>query len=248
MGVDGAPAGWVAACLFADAAEPHRATIWQTRLALFADVAELAAFRARAGGSAAVAIDVPIGLPDCVGFRACDRAARELLKPRRASTVFAPPARYLLGAAGDYPAIRRLVQERRLSFPTAKGLSAQAAGIVPKVAEVDRFVREHLQAEAWLWECHPELSFRALDGGIPLGAHKRSIAGQRARRQLVRARFGDVEEQLARAPWGRRAVAVADMLDAYAALSTAVRCARAEHEKLGDGGRDAAGIPMRMAV
>ena len=82
VGIDGAPAGWVAACLYADALRPEDAAVWQTRLELFVNVDELAAFRDAAGAAAPVAIDVPIGLLDSVDFRPCDVAARQLLKKR----------------------------------------------------------------------------------------------------------------------------------------------------------------------
>lgn len=233
IGVDGARGGWAMACLAADGS---------TRLALAADIAEVA----RRRGRATVAIDVPIGLPDSVDFRPCDAEARTLLG-RRASCVFTPPARYLLPAAGDYGAMRALVADRRRHDPAAKGLSAQAAGIARKVAEVDRFARERPCSEAWLFECHPELSFRALGGGAPL-APKRSPAGRAHRSALVGQAFPDALERLAAAGWPIRDVAPADLLDAYAALTTAVRCARGEHRELGGGERDAAGVLMRMAI
>lgn len=245
IGVDGAPAGWVAACLYADVTDTAEAGIWQTRLHLFADVDELASFRHDAGGEVSVAIDVPIGLLDSVEFRPCDVEARKLLKVR-VNAVFAPPARYMLDAAGDYAAIRELVAALRQTNPAAKSLSAQAAGIAPKVAEVDRFVRAHPGSHGWLFECHPELSFLALNDGSPVTADKRAAAGLVRRLQLVRDLFPDVEEQLAAAPWPGRKVALSDALDAYAALSTALVCARGGQEELGEGERDSAGILMRM--
>jgi predicted RNase H-like nuclease len=194
-----------------------------------------------------VAIDVPIGLLDGVDLRPCDRAARTLLAAR-ASCVFAPPARYMLAAAGDYAGIRALVAERRRAEPATKGLSAQAAGIARKVAEVDAFARAHPSAEAWLWECHPELSFAALAGGAPLATPKRSPAGRATRLALARAVFPDAAAQLAALPWPRRQVTPADALDAYAALFTALRCARGRQRDLGGGERDSAGVLMRIAV
>jgi predicted RNase H-like nuclease len=247
VGVDGARAGWVAACLYGDSPRREQAKRWSTSLELFGDIEALAAFRERASDRATVAIDVPIGLLDSVEFRPCDLAARRLLKTR-ANAVFAPPARYMLAAASDYAAIRALVAERRETDPTSKSLSAQAGGIAPKVAQVDAFVRNQPAAEAWLWECHPELSFLALNDGAPIAADKRSPAGLVARLQLVCNVFADAEAQLARAPWPGNAVALSDALDAYAALSTAVVCARGEQEELGDGARDSAGLPMRMAL
>ena len=235
VGVDGARGGWVAAI----AAGPDR-----TRLELFSDITALTA---TVGEAAAVAIDVPIGLYDSVAFRPCDRAARRLLGSR-ASTVFAPPARYMLRAAGDYAAIRRLVAEERERNPEAKGLSAQAAGIAAKVREVDDWVREHPAAERWLFECHPELSFRALNGGVPLREPKHTAAGRDRRRRLLCAAFPDAEQRIAAARWSAQQVAAADLLDAYAALSTALACARGEQLELGGGERDAEGVLMRIVV
>jgi predicted RNase H-like nuclease len=234
IGVDGARAGWVGACLYEGG---------RTELRLFADVWELAAFR----GRAAVAIDVPIGLLETVAFRRCDVEARRRLGGR-ASCVFAPPARYMLAAAGDYAAIRRLVDERRRAEPAAKSLSAQAAGIAPKVAEVDAFVRARPASEGWLWECHPELCFAALAGGDALAAPKRSADGRARRLALVRERFPDAPERLAAAPWRAPDATTADALDAYAALTTALRCARGEQHELGGGERDDDGVLMRIAV
>jgi predicted RNase H-like nuclease len=233
VGVDGARGGWVAA--FATAGSGT------TRMELFADIAALTA----AVGDAAVAIDVPIGLYDSVAFRRCDLAARRLLRAR-ASTVFAPPARYMLRAAGDYAAIRRLVAEEREHNPQAKSLSAQAAGIAAKVREVDDWVRAHPDSERWLFECHPELSFLALNDGAPLREPKHTTAGRARRLQLVREAFPDAERRISAAPWSASQAATADLLDAYAALSTALACARGKQQELGDGERDSAGVLMRI--
>lgn len=232
VGVDGAPGGWAVACLLADGT---------TRLRLCADLDEIAGLRE----AAPVAIDMPIGLPDSVGLRACDRAARRMLGAR-AACVFAPPGRYLLPAAGDYPAIRALVTQRRLAEPATRGLSAQAAGITRKIAELDRFVRAEPASEQWLFECHPELSFQLLHGE-PL-APKRSALGREQRSRLVVAEFPDAAERLTAASWPRRQVESTDLLDAYAALSTARRIADGCHRTLGDGARDAEGVPMRIVL
>jgi predicted RNase H-like nuclease len=215
-----------------------------TRVALRPTIDAVAALR----GQAVVAIDVPIGLLESVELRACDLEARRRLGPRRASSVFAPPSRPMLAHAGDYAAIRALVARERQHRPAAKGLSAQAAGIAPKVGEVDAWVRAHTDSEAWLYECHPELSFLRLNRDTPLVADKRSPAGVVARLRLVRAAFPDAEDRIATAGLRGRDADLTDLLDAYAVLTTARRCARGQHELLGDGARDAAGLPMRMAV
>lgn len=227
MGADGARGGWAVACLYDDG----------TRLMLLGDIGEIAELRA--ASAAPVAIDVPIGLLDSVGFRPCDLAARALLG-RRASTVFAPPARYQLAAAGDYAAIRALVAAERRTNPAAKGLSAQSAGIARKIREVDTFVRAHPDSERWLFESHPELTFLALNGGEV--ASKRSPAGAEQRQRLIASVFPDATQ-----PRPRGLADQDDWLDAYALLATATAIARGEHAELGDGSRDAEGILMRIA-
>lgn len=244
MGVDGARGGWVAACLYANSVHDEDAAGWQSRLQLFPTIEHLAAFRRAAGGDAAVTIDVPIGLPPSVDYRPCDSEARKLLGQRR-NSVFAPPARYMLPVADDYDAICRLVDEERETNPAAKGLSPYAAGIAPKVKEVDDWVRAHRECEEWLFECHPELCFQALaEGGLP--PPKATAAGRIKRLRLVRAVFNDAEDQLVAAEWPAKQVDLSDLLDAYAALASAIQCARGHQEELGNGERDAEGLVMRM--
>jgi predicted RNase H-like nuclease len=250
IGVDGAPAGWVAACLYADAKRREDATVWHTALQLCANIDDLATLRGEAGGSASLAIDVPIGLPPTAGYRACDLKAREILKQvGRASSVFAPPARYMLEAAGDYPAIRALVEEERKRRPNAKGISSQSAAIAPKVKEVDAWVRTHRESEGWLVECHPELSWYALSAGEKL-LDKRSGSGLMRRLQLVRELFPDAEKRIASFRRPGKQATLSDLLDAYAALSSALAFARGPdaYEELGDGKRDDEKLPMRMVM
>ena len=72
---------------------------------------------------------------------------------RRASSVFSPPSRQVLGAT-CYEDVR------------AQGLSIQAYGILPKIREVDRLMTPELQKV--IHEAHPELAFTvALE--LPLG-------------------------------------------------------------------------------
>jgi predicted RNase H-like nuclease len=231
VGADGARGGWAVACLYEAG----------TRLMLAGDIAAIA--RLRVDSAAPVAIDVPIGLPARGGPRPCDVAARRLLG-RRASTVFAPPARYLLAAAGDYAAMRALAERERRTNPAAAGLSAQSAGIARKVREVDAWVHAHPESERWLFETHPELGFLALDAGRPLEA-KRSPAGARRRLELVSAEFPDAAEQMAVAPGRGRRAGPSDWLDAYAALTAAVAVARGEHVTLG-AECDTEGVPTRI--
>jgi predicted RNase H-like nuclease len=223
--------------------------MWRTQLALHRDIDSLVAWRAASAPDAPVAIDVPIGLPESVRLRRCDSEARGRLGRRR-SSVFAPPGRYLLVAAGDYPRIRDLVAARRQSDPRTRGLSAQAAGITPKIDEVDKWVRAHRESEEWLFECHPELSFDAMRPDRAFVPSKHTASGIAQRLIAVRSYFPDAEEQIAATTWNAKTVQRADLLDAYAALFTAVRIAsgRGRYDVLGGTERDAEALLMRMVV
>jgi predicted RNase H-like nuclease len=231
MGLDGCRGGWVAAKLVGERIE----------FDTFPDVSAMAEWRREHAPPAIVAIDVPIGLTDDGGPRSCDSMARARLGPASGS-VFAPPARYLL-AATDYKHVQRLVKERQLQDGDVPGLSAQAAGLISKIAEVDEFVRSTSDVEDWLVEVHPEISFLAWNGQ-PL-AGKKSPAGALQRLRLPRGHFAGVEDGLLALESSR--VGLDDALDACAALWSAVRQVNGEAETLG-GDRDANGLIMRMVV
>jgi predicted RNase H-like nuclease len=236
IGADGCRGGWVAALAYPTAGE----AVW-TELRLCANFEEHVALRA--GTDAIVAVDIPMGLLGAVAFRPCDEQARKWLG-RRASTVFAPPSRPLLEAA-DYKEVQSLIALAREQDPSVKGLSAQSAALIPKVAEADRHLLAHPEAQEWLWECHPELSFFSLHGG-PLD-EKRSAHGQLHRLELVAREFDDATKAIREARVPARAAGLDDVLDAYAALHTALVVRAGEQEELG-GDRDACGLSMRMAV
>jgi len=181
IGADGARGGWLAALAYGTNGQATRVEL--RLLTAFADL----------GGAheanAPVAVDIPMGLLDSVGLRTCDRQARALLG-KRASTVFAPPSRPLL-RADTYAAARELVERERAASPQAKSLSAQAFGIAPKMREADDYLQAHPQAQKWLWECHPELSFRAMAKGRVL-PDKKSVCGQAERLTLLCDRFPEV--------------------------------------------------------
>lgn len=236
VGADGAHGGWLAVCLFENASGGR-----STTLALHNTFADLAAVRA--GTDAVMAVDVPMGLLDAVSPRLCDKQARSLLGPR-ASTVFAPPSRPLLAAA-TFDDARALVAELKAADPAAAGISAQAFGIVPKVREVDTWLRAHPDAQAWLYECHPELSFYALAGGLL--ADKRSAHGQVSRLQHITGEFPDAGAVIAASTFRARDADLTDVLDAYAALSSALHFRDGDFEQLG-GEPDSAGLLMRIVL
>ncbi len=142
VGLDGAKSGWIGACLHEDEGG------LRTMLRMFPDIDAVVRFRRDAGGSAPVALDVPIGLSDTNSHRPCDLAARDQLGLMR-SSVFVPPARFLHATTTHRDALD-LIRTRQADDPTIKSISAQAYGIIRKVAEVDRYVLAHPESEHWL--------------------------------------------------------------------------------------------------
>jgi predicted RNase H-like nuclease len=147
------------------------------------------------GAAEVLGIDIPI----VFGPRLADAQARAYLKGT-ASVVFSVPDRSKFGAP----------------FSRGGGISAQAYALGPRIIHVTKLaVREKR-----LYEVHPEVSFRAMNGQKPLGFRKKSAGGVIERTKLLRrhgiklGRLGDA----ALAP-------IDDVLDAAACAWTAHRIA-----------------------
>jgi predicted RNase H-like nuclease len=162
-----------------------------------------------------VMIDIPIGLLPS-GPRQCEIEARRLLGKPRSSSVFPAPIRPCITAAGYKEAcsIRMRVD--------GKKMSRQAWGIVPRIRQVDAFLRVHPEWRGILREVHPELSFTLWHDGVPMAHGKKSAEGRAERERLVRGHFGRAWERAA-ADLPRGVFARDDLLDAFAALWTAER-------------------------
>ena len=190
-----------------------------------------------------MAIDIPIGLPEEIGLRDCERGPRALLGSRR-SSVFSPPGRFLLEALSSqplYPRVQQLVAERG-----GLGLSRQAAGLLPKIDDVDRFLRADRSRAAWLFEVHPELCFREMNDGV-VPPPKGTAAGLLQRLALVRRRFPDAATQIEQGEAASRA-GLADLLDASAALGRRCGGGRGTRGASARGADPLTGVPMRMTV
>jgi predicted RNase H-like nuclease len=236
IGADGARGGWLAARCYRSS---NGSTEYRTVLSLEPTFKSLVALRS--GSGAVLAVDVPMGLLERVAPRPCDTAARKLLR-KRASTVFTPPSRPLLSAK-TYAEARELIAKLKLADPTAAGVSVQAFGLVPKVLEADVWLRAHRDAQAWLYECHPELSFYAMAGAVL--DDKRSPHGQLDRLRHVTAEFRDAPEVIAASRFHAKEADLSDVLDAYAGLATALHIRTGEHEEFG-GELDDVGLAMRI--
>jgi predicted RNase H-like nuclease len=187
---------------------------------------------------AIIAVDVPIGLLEC-GARDCDVEARRLLGVRR-SSVFPAPIRPILAATSqaDASRIRRSVED--------KGVSIQTWAIVPKIVEVDGFLRADEARREIVREVHPEVSFFFLNGERPMSAAKRKAVGQAERLSILRHWGGEaIIDALAR----RRELdcKADDIVDALVALWTAERIARGTAISIpGRPPLDAYGLRMEM--
>src|SRR5262249_5153727 len=133
---------------------------------------------------AAIAVDMPIGLPDATP-RAADVAARRLLGPRR-SSVFPAPVRATLGSP-DY----RTARDRSLAA-CGRMLRIEAFNRLPKVREIDEALSSADQAR--IVESHPELCFATLNHGVPMAHNKKRAEGRSERAGLLSNAYGaDVE-------------------------------------------------------
>lgn len=213
LGIDGCPAGWYA--VRTAASNGH---ITGKVYACFSDVLTDTL------PSSILAVDIPIGLRSA-GSRPCDELARKTLAPRRSASVFPAPLRPVLDAASHQvaSAIRRGID--------GKGMSIQSFAIMRKVEEVDLALEEASDHDRGVYEIHPEVCFAKLNRGLPMAFAKKKPAGRAERLGLLSQAFGDaparlVEERV------RNQVGADDVLDALAALWSALRIGSNEHELL----------------
>lgn len=203
-GVDGCPAGWL--CLTKDL------TTGAVTACILPNIAALLALAPR---PTVVMVDVPIGLTDA-GARCCDLQARQRLQRPRASSVFPAPIRPVLAAA-NYAEACQIGQNA-----DGRRLSQQVWAILPKIREVDTFLRADQTRQQWVREVHPELGFWAWNNKSPMAHRKKSLAGRGEREGLVVQTYGPAYAA-SKASLLRRQYGNDDLLDAFAALWTAER-------------------------
>jgi predicted RNase H-like nuclease len=159
---------------------------------------------AEVGEAAVIAVDVPIGF----GPRLADSAARALLRGA-ASTVFSTPTRALLEGA----------------FGPGLGISSQSHALGPRIVHVTDVAK----TDPRIFEAHPEVSFRTMNGGLGLQYKKKSAGGALERMVLLREHGIELAELDAAAT-----APLDDVLDATAAAWSAQRIARGEARSLPD--------------
>lgn len=191
IGLDGFSRGWVAVALDGEA----------RTISFHASVSD-----ALRGPFDRAGIDIPIGMQED-GERACDRLARERLRPH-VSRVFMGARRWLWQEFSDPDAANREAHRRGETR-----VSRQLWYLGRKIMEVDAFVRTHRALD--VREVHPELVFLRLNSGEPLPPKKSEEGESRRCRLLKRHGFREIDRWLSQARIGTGAKRD-DVLDACA--------------------------------
>ncbi|CAN5176075.1 hypothetical protein BH09ACT10_BH09ACT10_18980 [soil metagenome] len=165
LGVDACPKGWVG---IRTGSDDHPTGHFA------ATIAELVALATAEAPLAAVAIDIPIALPESAP-RESDALARARLGPRR-SSLFDTPMRAAIACEtfAEANAVNRAL--------CGRGLSVQSYGLRTRILDVQGWLA--VDPGIPVIEVHPETSF-ALAHGAPLTHTKKSWAGMRLRTSIL---------------------------------------------------------------
>lgn len=202
-------------------------------------------------------VDMPIGLPETseIGGRSAERAVRPLLGGRQ-SSVFSVPARAAVMAG-----IGRGDERERLAAACAAALahsspprkvSIQCFNLFPKIAELDELLLRRAELRERLVECHPEVSFRIMNGA-PLDVAKKVKnrphgPGLALRIELLRDAGVPVDLLHAKTAAALGA-GLDDLVDACACVVTAKRVFEGKALRYPDPPeRDAFGLPVAITA
>lgn len=196
-----------------------------------------------------ILIDIPIGLSS-LHRRECDMKAKEFVGTKRASSIFWTPCREAVYAE-SYEGAKQANEECR-----GDSLSSQAWGLIPRIQEVDRLLRDHEGTRETILESHPEVCFATLhpDESLPSKHDNAGVDERLNALEAVDESLPDVYDDLVtrhieeRPAWTRRIGTSNrdDLLDAMALALTA---------KLGSDGFDtlpknppidSEGLPMQI--
>ncbi len=199
-----------------------------------------------------VLIDIPIGLPDTRRpSRKVDVEARRLLGSGRASSVFPAPGRAAVNEFRSHgpDSYNACAEANRQEL--GKSLSKQAFGILPKIAEVDQLLLSDEAARSRIREVHPEVCFWGLNGRRSMTHRKKDAEGIDERLEVLNRvlPWADSTFRDALKEHPRRVVQRDDILDALAAVTTAVPTHPLLSEPqsiLTEPEVDARGLPMEM--
>ena len=236
-GVDGCKAGWLVAVVSVTNESSRRNTpcVFELKRVLVAST--FSEVLSRTADCELVCVDIPIGLSDGDKPRECDSEARELLRGRRASSVFPSPIRPCLSPV-DYETASKISFEH-----AGKKLNKQTYALMKKIREVDDLMTPELQNR--VREIHPEILFWALNGQKAIQQNKKTVPGQAQRHKLLQRVFTDMDSILAQAP--PRGFAMDDAFDALVAAWTAGQAVMGKARMLPENpGIDSKGLRMEM--
>jgi predicted RNase H-like nuclease len=206
LGVDGCPGGWCCAAIDAERRAVSEAFIRPSFDKVLESAADL------------ICVDIPIGLLNTPGQRACDVEARRLLGGGRGPSVFPPPSRRAL-AFDEY------ARASTVNFElTGRYLNRQAFNIAPKIREVDEAMKAGVQER--VREVHPEVAFMVLNGGRAMRLSKKTAAGRQVRWRLLRGVIEGLTANPSLPPELKGRCGTDDYIDALACAWTAVCVAR----------------------
>jgi len=226
-GIDSCPGGWAG-------------VVWngeQYAFQLLSDIDQIP----RLGEDLRILIDIPIGLSEPGYPRRIEQKLRKAVAPRH-STVFNVPCRKAVYAQSKEEARQINIQEE------GKSLSEQSLNICPKIREIDQFI---LAYSPWIYECHPELSFKGLNNGTVLLSKKTTPLGQKQRLEILKKidpQLGDLYKEV-RQQYPVKLVKTDDLLDAMALCVTNHWGENKGFRYLEDEDhqQDGQGIPLRIA-
>ena len=223
VGIDGCPSGWI--CALGTIKEKQIAQI-EMQFVLHPDEIW------KKYAVQKMCIDMPIGLPSVSkkGGRAIDTTARKILGKSGASRVFSPPIRQILYCT-DY---QEALQISKKTPPDGVGLSKQSFYLLPKIRQIDEWLREDPKSQNSIFETHPELSFWAM--GKQAAPSKHSVEGKEFRIQLLTREgiwdesfFDIIKKERKRA----NIISKDDILDALACMWSAHRCLQGIEQTIG---------------
>jgi predicted RNase H-like nuclease len=175
-------------------------------------------------------IDVPIGLTEEEYVRECDDKLRDVLGPDYQASVFNPPIRPALYAP-------TYAEASMTSYEiTGKKISIQSWNIMPNIKTVDQYLQDNENLRNKVFESHPELLFRILNGNNSILQKKATKKGLRHRLKLLKDNckyaddfFRDIKEE-----YRRNQVDEDDIVDAMSLALFALRSVDGEMKTLPD--------------
>jgi predicted RNase H-like nuclease len=192
-------------------------------------------------------IDIPIGLAEADSRQSDVEARRKL--GSRGVCVFPAPLRSTVEGTLDDASYAKASRFQSKDHVRGKGLSQQAWRLLPKIRQVDAFLRGNMSESRRILAVHPEVSFCIWNGNIPIASRKRTGNGRAQRARLIDDQWPGQRDRLLTTLRSDRAgrFAVDDLHDAFAALCSMRRYRMGRAIGLPrTTQKDARGLPMQI--